>query len=50
MCRIGRAIILLKALKPLPTFAEAVILVFKIGGYLDRKNDPPPEYQILWHG
>ncbi len=31
-------------------FAEAVILVFKIGGYLDRKNDPPPEYQILWHG
>ena len=29
---------------------EAVILIAKIGGYLNRKNDPPPGHQILWHG
>lgn len=39
-----------KALKPPTTLGEAVILVAKIGGYLDRKNDPPPGHQILWHG
>lgn len=26
------------------------MLVAKIGGYLDRKGDPPPGHQILWHG
>jgi len=29
---------------------EAVLLVAKIGGYLDRTNDPPPGHQILWQG
>jgi len=29
---------------------EAVQLVAKIGGYLGRKNDPPPGHQILWQG
>jgi hypothetical protein len=29
---------------------EAVTLIAKIGGYLNRKNDPPPGHQILWHG
>lgn len=39
-----------KELKPPTTLGEAVILVAKIGGYLNRKNDPPPGHQILWHG
>lgn len=26
------------------------MLIAKIGGYLDRKNDPAPGHQILWHG
>ncbi|MCK5369862.1 MAG: hypothetical protein KAQ62_14980 [Cyclobacteriaceae bacterium] len=25
-------------------------MVAKLGGYLNRKNDPPPGHQILWHG
>jgi hypothetical protein len=29
---------------------ETVILVAMIGGYLNRKNDPPPGHQILWRG
>jgi len=39
-----------KGIKPPILLGEAVILVAKIGGYLNRKNDPPPGYQILWHG
>ena len=39
-----------KGIKPPILLGEAVILVAKIGGYLDRKNDPPPGHQILWHG
>ena len=39
-----------KRLKPPKLLGEAVILVAKIGGYLDRKNDPPPGHQILWQG
>jgi len=29
---------------------EAVLIVANIGGYLGRKNDPPPGHQILWQG
>ncbi len=29
---------------------EAVRLVASIGGYLGRKNDPPPGHQLLWQG
>ena len=29
---------------------NAVILISKLGGYLDRKNDPPPGYQAFWTG
>ena len=29
---------------------EAVRLVAKIGGYLGRKNDPPPGHQLIWQG
>ena len=39
-----------KRLKPPKLLGEAVILVAKIGGYLNRKNDLPPGHQILWHG
>jgi hypothetical protein len=24
--------------------------VAKLGGYIARKNDPPPGHQILWYG
>ena len=39
-----------KRLKPPKLLGEAVILVAKIGGYFNRKNDLPPGHQILWHG
>jgi hypothetical protein len=29
---------------------DAVKLVAKLGGYLGRKNDPPPGHQIIWQG
>ena len=29
---------------------NAVVLISKLGGYLDRKNDPPPGYQAFWTG
>jgi hypothetical protein len=29
---------------------EAVRMVAKIGGYLGRKNDPPPGHQLIWQG
>lgn len=29
---------------------EAVITVARMGGYLNRKNDPPPGTEILWRG
>jgi hypothetical protein len=25
-------------------------MVAKIGGYLGRKNDPPPGHQLIWQG
>jgi len=39
-----------KRIKPPTLLGEAVILVARIGGYLNRKNDPPPGHQILWQG
>lgn len=39
-----------KGLKPPALVEEAVRLVAKIGGYLDRTNDPPPGHQLLWQG
>lgn len=39
-----------KKLKPPLLLGDAVRLVAKIGGYLGRKNDPPPGHQLLWHG
>jgi hypothetical protein len=37
-------------LKPPTLLGDAVLLVAAIGGYLGRKNDPPPGYQLLWLG
>ena len=39
-----------KGLTPPELLGEAVRLVAKIGGYLDRKNDPPPGHQLIWQG
>jgi len=36
---------------PPPTrLGEAVRLVARIGGYLDRGNGPPPGHQLIWRG
>ena len=36
---------------PMPvTLGAAVFLVAKMGGYMVRKNDPPPGHQIMWRG
>jgi len=32
------------------TLGNAVFLTAKMGGYLGRKNDPPPGSQVLWRG
>jgi hypothetical protein len=39
-----------KHLKPPMLLGDAVRVVARIGGYLGRKNDPPPGHQILWQG
>lgn len=39
-----------KHLKPPMLLGDAVRVVARIGGYLERKNDPPPGHQILWQG
>jgi len=39
-----------KGLTPPALLGEAVRLVAKIGGYLGRKQDPPPGHQLIWQG
>jgi hypothetical protein len=39
-----------KRLEPPLLLGDAVRLVAKLGGYLGRKNDPPPGHQIIWQG
>jgi hypothetical protein len=39
-----------KNLDPPDSLGTAVKLVAKIGGYLDRSNDPPPGHQLMWDG
>ena len=29
---------------------EAVRLVARIGGYANRKHDPPPGHELMWYG
>ena len=33
-----------------PSIGEAVRWIARLGGYLDRKSDPPPGTQVLWRG
>ena len=33
-----------------PSLAEMILILAKLGGYLARKNDPPPGAQSLWQG
>ena len=37
-------------LKPPERLGDAVRLVARLGGYQDRKRDPPPGHQVLWLG
>ncbi len=37
-------------LKPPERLGDAVRLVARLGGYQDRKRDPPPGHQVLWIG
>ena len=32
------------------SLGEAVLLVARLGGYLNRKNDGPPGHQVVWEG
>jgi len=36
--------------KPPAQIGEAVRLTAQLGGYLARKNDPPPGHQLVWYG
>jgi hypothetical protein len=36
--------------KEAPTLNEVIIMIAKQGGYLNRKNDPPPGPKVLWIG
>ena len=37
-------------MKPPSTLRDAVRLVARMGGYLDRKSDPEAGHQLMWHG
>ena len=37
-------------LPPPRCLGEAILLVAKLGGYLNRGNDPPPGAEVLWRG
>lgn len=37
-------------LKPPEGLGDALRLVARLGGYLDRKSDPPPGHQVTWRG
>jgi hypothetical protein len=39
-----------KKIDPPMLLGEAVQLVASLGGYLGRKNDPPPGHQVMWKG
>ncbi len=38
------------ALATKPTLGEMVLMIAKLGGYLGRKNDPPPGIKAMWIG
>jgi hypothetical protein len=39
-----------KKLKQSFLLGEAITLVARIGGYLNRSTDPPPGHQTIWRG
>jgi len=42
-----------KNVKPpsrVPTIREMVIMIARLGGYLNRKNDPEPGAKVIWRG
>lgn len=39
-----------RRVQPPANLGEAVRLVARLGGYLDRNNDPPPGHQLMWYG
>ena len=39
-----------KRMTPPDRLGDAVRLVAHLGGYQDRKHDPEPGHQIMWHG
>ena len=36
--------------KSVPTIREMLIMVARLGGYLNRKNDPEPGAKVIWRG
>ena len=30
--------------------ASAILLVARMGGYMNRKHDPPPGHTVVWRG
>jgi len=42
---------LLKKNLKIPTnIKQATDIIASLGGYLNRKNDPPPGHQVFWKG
>ena len=39
-----------KKKRPLTNLYNAIIIIARLGGYLDRNNDPPPGYEVFWKG
>lgn len=37
-------------IEKVPTIREMLIVVARLGGYLNRKNDPEPGAQVIWRG
>lgn len=33
-----------------PTVQEMIVIIARLGGYLNRKNDPPPGAKVIWRG
>ena len=40
----------LTALDKVPTIQEMLIMIAKLGGYLNRKGDPAPGATVIWRG
>ncbi len=48
--RVLKALALQRRLAAPTKLENAVHLVARLGGYLARKNDPPPGHEIMWRG